>query len=143
MSNLLSLPTGTILAGDYRIERVLGAGGFGVTYLAHETDVDRYVTIKEYFPTDFAMRGEDLAAVPRSQGGDDYTWGLDRFIDEARTLGKFDHHNIVRLYRYFRENGTAYMVLHFEEGQSLKAWLRALGRAPPPRGTRPSGRATP
>ena len=131
MSNLLSLPTGTVLVGDYRIERVLGAGGFGITYLALETAVDRYVTIKEYFPTDFAARGEDFAAEPRSQGsGEDYQWGLDRFIDEARTLGKFDHRNIVRLYRYFHANNTAYMVLHFEEGQSLKAWLNSLGRAP-------------
>lgn len=131
MTNLLSLPTGTVLVGDYRIERVLGAGGFGITYLALETAVDRYVTIKEYFPTDFAARGEDMAAVPRSQNsGEDYQWGLDRFIDEARTLGKFDHRNIVRLYRYFRANNTAYMVLHFEEGQSLKGWLNALGRAP-------------
>ncbi len=131
MSNLLSLPTGTVLAGDYEIERVLGAGGFGVTYLAREADVDRHVTIKEYFPTDFALRDNDLMAVPRSQGSsEDYEWGLDRFIDEARTLGKFNHNNIVRLYRYFRENNTAYMVLHFEEGQSLKAWLARSGRTP-------------
>ena len=68
MSNLLSLPTGTVLAGDYRIERVLGAGGFGVTYLALETAVERYVTIKEYFPTDFAQRSDDLAALKAKLG---------------------------------------------------------------------------
>ncbi|MGI9422781.1 MAG: serine/threonine protein kinase, partial [Hyphomicrobiaceae bacterium] len=131
MTNLPSLPIGTELVGDYRIERILGAGGFGITYLAREIDVDRLVTIKEYFPTDFASRAKDLGAVPRSSGsGDDYDWGLDRFIDEARTLGKFDHRHIVRLYRYFRSNNTGYMVLHFEEGQSLKSWLRSLGRAP-------------
>ena len=131
MSNIQSLPLGTELVGDYRIERVLGAGGFGVTYLARETDLDRFVTIKEYFPTDFASRQGDLEAVPRTQGStEDYQWGLDRFIDEARTLGKFNHPNIVRVYRYFRANNTAYMVLHFEEGQSLKNWLRNLGRAP-------------
>ncbi|MEO0811105.1 MAG: serine/threonine-protein kinase, partial [Pseudomonadota bacterium] len=61
---------------------------------------------------------------------EDYQWGLDRFIVEAKALGRFDHHNIVRLYRYFRANETAYMVLHFEEGQSLKEWLKSLGRAP-------------
>ena len=84
MTNLLSLPTGTVLVGDYRIERVLGAGGFGITYLALETAVDRYVTIKEYFPTDFAARGEEMAAVPRSKGsGEDYQWGLDRFVDSS------------------------------------------------------------
>ncbi|MEM7750902.1 MAG: serine/threonine-protein kinase, partial [Pseudomonadota bacterium] len=131
MSNIQSLPLGTELVGDYRIERVLGAGGFGVTYLARETDLDRFVTIKEYFPADFASRQGELEAVPRTQGStEDYQWGLDRFIDEARTLGKFNHPNIVRVYRYFRANNTAYMVLHFEEGQSLKNWLRNLGRAP-------------
>ncbi len=131
MSNIQSLPLGAELVGDYRIERVLGAGGFGVTYLARETDLDRFVTIKEYFPTDFASRQGELEAVPRTQGStEDYQWGLDRFIDEARTLGKFNHPNIVRVYRYFTANNTAYMVLHFEEGQSLKNWLRNLGRAP-------------
>ena len=131
MSNIQSLPLGTELVGDYRIERVLGAGGFGVTYLARETDLDRFVTIKEYFPADFASRQGDLEAVPRTSGStEDYQWGLDRSIDEAPTLGKFNHPNIVRVYRYFRANNTAYMVLHFEEGQSLKNWLRNLGRAP-------------
>ena len=131
MTDFQSLPTGTVLVDDYRVERVLGAGGFGVTYLATELEVDRYVTIKEYFPSDFATRNKDLEAVPRSQNSrDDYQWGLDRFIDEARVLGKFDHTNIVKLYRYFRANNTAYMVLHFEEGHSLKSWLKGLGRAP-------------
>ena len=55
--------------------------------------------------------------------------GLDRFIDEAKTLAKFTHPNIVRVYRYFRANNTGYMVLHFEEGQSLRDWLKGLGRA--------------
>ena len=131
MTDLQSLPSGTVLVDDYRVERVLGAGGFGVTYLASELEVDRYVTIKEYFPSDFATRNKDLEAVPRSHSSrDDYQWGLDRFIDEARALGKFDHVNIVKLYRYFKANNTAYMVLHFEEGQSLKSWLNGLGRAP-------------
>ena len=132
MTNLIALPEGTELVGDYRIERVLGAGGFGITYLATEIALARAVTIKEYFPSDFAARGSNLEATARSQGcAEDYRWGLDRFIDEAQTLAKFDHHpNIVRLHRYFKANNTAYMVLHFEEGQSLKAWLKGLGRAP-------------
>ncbi|MCB1509560.1 MAG: serine/threonine protein kinase [Hyphomicrobiaceae bacterium] len=126
-----TLPAGTVLVGDFRIEKVLGSGGFGTTYLAEELALARKVTIKEYFPNDFAMRAVDLGAVPRSQNSnEDYQWGLDRFIDEAQALAKFDHRNIVRVYRYFRANNTAYMVLHFEEGQSLKNWLRSLGRAP-------------
>ena len=131
MTHLIALPSGTELAGDYRIQRVLGAGGFGVTYLAEEIALSRLVTIKEYFPADFAARAPDQSAVPRSQGcNDDYKWGLERFIEEAQTLARFNHSNIVRVFRYFRANNTAYMVLHFEEGQSLKTWLKNLGRAP-------------
>ena len=131
MTNLIALKSGTELVGDYRIERVLGAGGFGITYLAVETALDRRVTIKEYFPSDFAARTSTSDAAPRSQDcTSDYRWGLDRFIEEAQTLAKFTHPNIVRVYRYFRANNTAYMVLHFEEGKSLKAWLKDLGRAP-------------
>ena len=129
-ANLLALPDGTVLVGDYRIERVLGAGGFGITYLADERALGRLVTIKEYFPAEFAARRERSAA-PRSRDvADDYQWGLDRFIEEAQTLARFDHPNIVRVHRYFRANDTAYMVLHFEEGGSFKAWLKGLKRAP-------------
>ncbi len=131
MTNLIALKSGTELVGDFRISRVLGAGGFGITYLADELALGRAVTIKEYFPADFAVRAADLKAVPRSENcAGDYTWGLDRFIEEAQTLARFNHPNIVRVYRYFRANDTAYMVLHFEEGQSLKSWLKGLGRAP-------------
>jgi serine/threonine protein kinase len=131
MTNVLALPAGTELVGDYRIERVLGVGGFGITYLAEEVALARLVTIKEYFPSDFAARGDGPSAVPRSEDtADDYQWGLDRFIDEAQTLALFDHRNIVRVYRYFKANSTAYMVLQFEEGASLKNWLKDLGRAP-------------
>lgn len=131
MTNLIALKGGTELVGDYRIERVLGAGGFGITYLATETALDRHVTIKEYFPSDFAARTSTSDAAPRSQDcASDYRWGLDRFIEEAQTLARFTHPNIVRVYRYFKANNTAYMVLHFEEGQSLKSWLKGLKRAP-------------
>ena len=131
MTNLIALPSGTELAGDYRIDRVLGAGGFGVTYLADEMSLSRAVTIKEYFPSDFAARTNGLDASPRSQDcAGDYKWGLDRFIAEAQTLAKFDHRHIVKVYRTFKANNTAYMVLQWEEGQSLKSWLKTLGRAP-------------
>lgn len=130
IENLLALPDGTELVGDYRIKRVLGAGGFGITYLADEKALARLVTIKEYFPADFAARRATNAS-PRSQEvAGDYQWGLDRFIEEAQTLARFDHPNVVRVHRYFRANNTAYMVLHFEEGGSFKSWLRGLKRAP-------------
>lgn len=130
-NNLLALPDGTELAGDYRIKRVLGAGGFGITYLADEMALARLVTIKEYFPADFAARGSASKAMPRSEEfAVDYDWGLERFIEEAQTLARFVHPNIVRVYRYFRAHNTGYMVLHFEEGGSFKSWLKGLGRAP-------------
>ncbi|HPG88232.1 MAG TPA: serine/threonine-protein kinase [Hyphomicrobium sp.] len=131
MTHLIALPGGTELAGDYKIDRVLGAGGFGVTYLADEMALSRKVSIKEYFPSDFAARDTNGSANPRSENcTGDYSWGLERFIEEAQTLAKFNHSNIVRVYRTFRANNTAYMVLHFEEGQSLKSWLKGLNRAP-------------
>src|SRR5689334_7994775 len=131
MTQLVALPDGTELAGDYKIVRVLGAGGFGVTYLAEEPALVRKVSIKEYFPSDFASRTSNLEATPRSEScTSDYNWGLDRFLDEAQTLAKFDHRNIVKVHRVFRANNTAYMVLQFEEGKNLKAWLKDLGRAP-------------
>ncbi len=131
MSNPVALPNGTELASDFRIERVLGAGGFGITYLARELSLGLPVTIKEYFPADFAARAGDAAAAPRSLDcAGDYQWGLERFLAEARTLAKFSHPNIVRVRRYFPANNTGYMVLHFEEGETLKAWLKDLRRAP-------------
>ncbi len=131
MNHPQALATGTRLVQDYEIQRILGAGGFGITYLAEELPLARSVTLKEYFPVDFATRTEDLGAVPRSEGSTrDFNWGLDRFLDEAQTLARFDHPNIVKVYRYFRANGTAYMALKWEEGQSLKSWLKDLGRTP-------------
>ena len=131
MTHVMALQTGSELVGDFKIERVLGAGGFGITYLADELALARKVTIKEYFPADFAARERGSRAVPRSDTcRGDYDWGLERFMGEAQTLARFDHRNIVRVYRYFRANNTGYMVLHFEEGRSLKAWLASLGRAP-------------
>ena len=131
---LIALPSGTELVGDYRIERVLGAGGFGITYLAEEIALARLVTIKEYFPGRLSPPAPTAStASPRSQEcAGDYKWGLDRFIEEAQTLARFVHPNIVRVYRYFRANNTGYMVLHFEEGGSFKSWLKGLERAPAP-----------
>lgn len=131
MSNRQALAHDTIVGGDYKIVRVLGAGGFGITYLARDTKLNTDVAIKEYFPASLAYREDGLtvSTLP-SQGGADYQWGLERFLAEAQTLARLRHPNIVRVSRYFKENNTAYMVLGFVEGQDLEGWLNNLGRKP-------------
>lgn len=131
MDNRQPLQTGTVVGGDYRIEKVLGAGGFGITYLARDQKLDAKVAIKEYFPASLAYREDGATIHPmQSQGGADYTWGLERFLAEAQTLARLRHPNIVRVSRYFKENETAYMVLGFVEGDDYENWLQKLGRAP-------------
>jgi serine/threonine protein kinase len=108
----------------YLLERVLGQGGFGITYLARDTNLDQRVAIKEYLPVDVATRRADATVRPRSDDqAERYRWGLDRFIQEARTLARFDHPNIVRVLSVFEQNGTAYMVMRFEEGENFAALL--------------------
>ena len=118
------------LLKEYRIERVLGAGGFGITYLARDTNLDKEVALKEYLPGELALRAPDgkvVAQGPDREAG--YRWGLERFLQEARTLAKFSHPHIVRVLRYFEANATAYMVMEYEQGDSLKV---VLARAPQP-----------
>lgn len=129
------LPTNTILGNgsdQYRIDTVLGPGGFGVTYLARDLRFDRDVAIKEYFPADFAYR-EGSTTIRSSTRGNDQNFfeqGKRHFLDEARTLAKFRHEHIVRVLNLFEQFNTAYMVLEFEEGQNLKSWLRTIGHRP-------------
>ncbi len=104
----------------YTIREVLGQGGFGITYLAHDRNLDRQVAIKEYLPTPFAYRHQDLTVKPLTgDHNDNYAWGLDSFLKEAQTLAKFGHDNIVRVHSVFEENNTAYMVMEYELGDNL------------------------
>jgi serine/threonine protein kinase len=108
----------------YVLERVLGQGGFGITYLARDANLDQPVAIKEYLPVDVATRRADASVRSRTEEQSErYRWGLDRFIREARTLARFDHPNIVRVLSVFEHNNTAYMVMRFEEGENLAALL--------------------
>ena len=117
----------------YVLERVLGQGGFGITYLARDTNLDQQVAIKEYLPIDVATRKPDSTVRPRADDQTDrYRWGLDRFIREARTLARFDHPNIVRVYSVFEFNNTAYMVMRFEEGENFAALLERRRTLPEP-----------
>ena len=121
------LAAGTRLE-EFEIERELGAGGFGVTYLAYDMSLDRRVAIKEYLPHDWGARGPDGAVGPRSAThAQDYRWGLDRFLEEARVLARLHHAHIVQVYRVIEAWGTAYMVTEYVEGRSLAEALRAEG----------------
>ena len=127
-----ALPLGSMLM-EYRLASVLGAGGFGITYLAHDTNLEKDVAIKEYLPGAVAVRGSGGAVLPTTSGLEkEYRWGLDRFIQEARTLAKFSHPHIVRVNRFFEANGTGYMVMDYEAGESLKAWLQRNPFPPEP-----------
>ena len=115
----------------YVVERVLGQGGFGITYLARDTNLDRPVAIKEYLPIDAATRMPDATIRARTDElRDRYRWGLERFIQEARTLARFDHQNIVHVHSVFEFNNTAYMVMRFESGVTLAALLDRRGTLP-------------
>ncbi len=114
---------------EYQIERVLGHGGFGITYLATDSSLRKKVAVKEYLPAQFAVRAEGATVMPRTRRvADDYRWGLDRFLEEARTLARFRHVNIVPVLRFFEANGTAYIVMEYEEGRSLATLLTGPGR---------------
>ncbi len=116
---------------DYRIVAVLGQGGFGVTYKAIDERLERMVALKEYLPRQFAVRDSDATVHARSDAdAETFEWGRRRFIDEARALAKFKHPNIVAVIRYLEANGTAYLVMEYEEGRDFEKWL--LGRSEPP-----------
>lgn len=105
----------------YEIKDILGLGGFGITYLAHDLNLDHEVAIKEYLPVDLAARDETGNVQPVSpEHSERYHWGLSRFLDEARTIGQFKHPNIVRVRNVFEANNTAYMVMDYELGESLQ-----------------------
>ncbi len=105
---------------EYRIIKLLGEGGFGLTYLAFDTHLEKHVAIKEYMPAEHAVRESDSKIVPRSSASEKtYKWGLNAFINEAKTLAKFENPSIVRIYRFFKENGTAYIVMEYCQGGCL------------------------
>lgn len=124
------LPIGLGL-GHLRIDAVLGSGGSGVTYLAHDAEQRRPVALKEYFPKLWAMRGPDgsvQASNPKLEV--EFRRGLERFVSEAETLARFRHDGIVRIERVFTAMGTALMQLEFIPGPSVERWVAAEQRRP-------------
>jgi serine/threonine protein kinase len=119
-----SLPSGYGLQ-EYRIERLLGVGGFGLTYLALDQNLNLKVALKEYMPGELALRAADQSITPSSgEATEGFVWGKRRFLDESRTLASFRHPNIVRVMRFFEANGSAYMVMEFVEGAPLSDWIK-------------------
>jgi hypothetical protein len=124
-----ALPPGTRLS-EFEIVEVLGEGGFGIVYLAIDHSLERQVALKEYMPS-FAWRSTQAhISVKSAQNADSFEAGLRSFINEARMLAQFDHPSLVKVYRFWEANGTAYMVMPFYRGPTLKQALRE--RAAPP-----------
>lgn len=118
----VALPIGTSLQ-EYTIEGVLGSGSFGITYLARDNNLLCHVAIKEYLPSDLAVRTHGNLVWPRSDDDTEgYKMGLARFLAETRVLATFRHPNIIRVLRFLEANNTAYMVMDYERGESLRDW---------------------
>ena len=124
-----ALPPGSILNGRYIIGRVLGQGGFGITYTAQDYQTKALVAIKEFFPDSMATRSGRTSVVPFSgDRGENFGYGRDSFLREAQTMAEFiGNPNIVRVYSYFEENGTAYFVMEYVDGMNLYEYLRTRG----------------
>jgi serine/threonine protein kinase len=124
VSPAIALPPGYTL-NEYRIEQLLGEGGFGLTYLATDINLNLKVAIKEYLPAEWVERAADKSVRSKSaETLETFNWGRTRFLEESRTLASFHHPNIVRVMRFFQANETAYMVMEFVAGQALHEWLR-------------------
>ncbi len=124
----LALPEGTILAGQYMIEKVLGQGGFGITYRAIDHKTDQKVAVKEFFPDAMAYREATTVISYPGERTENYEYGKESFLQEAQTLAEFiGNENIVRIHSYFEENGTAYFVMDYIEGTSFDAYLKEKG----------------
>src|ERR1700730_7637833 len=132
-----TLPAGTRLRNDELIS-VLGQGAFACPYLARHTWLGRELAIKEYLPTSLAVREGGTTVVPRStQLAEDFVWGRERFLDEARTLVTLESvPAVVRVYDYLEANGTAYMVMALARGETLEQRLKREGSLSAPIGQR-------
>lgn len=114
-----------VTVGEYRLLGAIGEGGFGIVYRALDLTLDRVVAIKEYMPSTLAGRKSSNQIHVRSQHRGAFDAGLRSFINEARLLAKFSHPALVHVYRFFEENGTAYMVMRYYEGQTLREFLES------------------
>ena len=125
-----TLPAGTRL-GEFEILQVLGTGGFGIVYLAMDHALERQVAIKEYMPTALAGRDAANRVTVRSKAqAETFALGLKSFINEARLLARFDHPALVKVHRFWEEQGTAYMVMPYYKGRTLQDVRREMTSPP-------------
>jgi serine/threonine protein kinase len=125
------LPIGTRLR-EYEITGLVGEGGFGIVYLAEDVALQRRVAVKEYMPSSMASRvaGSETVIVKSERHRETFAAGLKSFVNEARLLARFDHPALVKVYRFWEENGTAYMAMPYYEGPTLKSALAARPEPP-------------
>ncbi|MDX2155107.1 MAG: serine/threonine-protein kinase [Hyphomicrobiaceae bacterium] len=123
-----ALPAGTVL-DRYEIISVIAAGGFGITYLCRHVGLRKLYAMKEHFPRQLAYRDGGTSEV-RPTDPETFSWALDRFLSEGKALAECSHPAVVEVADVFTANGTAYMVLGYEQGRSMKHWLEELGRPP-------------
>lgn len=119
----------TLQSGKYRIIRVLGQGGFGITYLAEHTFLDKLVAIKEFFPKEYCERDESTSHVTIGlKNSSELVETLkSKFLKEAKNISKLDHPGIVKIFDIFQENGTAYYIMEYVEGESLSSKIKSEG----------------
>ena len=118
--------------GEFEIIDLVGEGGFGIVYLANDESLGRQVAVKEYMPSSLASRVESTQVIVKSHRHEEtFKAGLSSFINEARMLARFDHHSVVKVHRFWEANGTAYMVMPYYRGLTLKQELASMtGPAP-------------
>ena len=126
----IALPCGSVLQGRYKIGKVLGKGGFGITYLSYDVKLERKIVIKEYYPDGIVSRDADATSlsVTLNKDTDSFKKGADKFYNEARIIAKFNGEpGIISIYDLFYENFTAYYTMEFLQGVSLKEYIKKHG----------------
>jgi serine/threonine protein kinase len=127
--DFVALKTGQTI-GRYEILSILGQGGFGITYRARDTQLEREVALKEYLPSALAVRQDGVTVLPRStKMAEDFTWGRDRFVSEGRTLASLHGAPaIVHVFDFLEANGTAYIVMELLSGETLEDRIKRDGK---------------